>query len=324
MMANIEVTLLTNKRTRQTIDALDNTVLAQAGGYTVVEGEDNATKIKVNYPDKYETYSRYVYMKNAKCEYDVHNFGPNESEFTLPASMTFRGNTVLVFYAINGDEKVVWLPVIVPVAETGIDYKKVATASEEFLKEVLEASGKAVQICENIEKKAQDGEFNGKDGENGKSVHIRYSANADGHDMTIAWSAGQRYLGTLIADQPSDNYQDYAWMLFVGDAFCSEDAANGVVSVTLMHDTDKTLTSNALTSITITIPQGVKHGFYAGLNFRTGATPPKVLFFNNSGLPLKIIMRGALTEAYTPGANKTVQGLYYCDGLNVYCYINEV
>ncbi len=105
-MINIEVTLLTNKRTRQTIDALDNTVLAQAGGYTVVEGENNATKIKVNYPDKYETYSRYVYMKNAKCEYDVHNFGPNESEFTLPASMTFRGNTVLVFYAINGDEKV--------------------------------------------------------------------------------------------------------------------------------------------------------------------------------------------------------------------------
>lgn len=323
-MANIEVTLLLNKRTRQTIDALDNTVLAQAGGYTVVEGEDKTTKIKVNYPDKYQAYSRYVYMKNSKGEHDVITFGPNENEFALPASMTFRGNTVLVFYATSDSEKVIWLPVIVPVAETGIDYKKVATASEEFLKEVLEASGEAVRICERIEQRADNGEFNGKDGSDGKNVHIRYSANADGRGMTVAWSAGQRYIGTLIASEASDNYQDYMWMQFVGDAFCSEDAASGAVNVTLTHDTDKTLTSDALTSVTITIPQGVKHGFYAGLNFRTGATPPRVLFFNNSGLPLKIVMRGALTESYTPGANKTVQGLYYCDGLNVYCYINEV
>lgn len=317
-MANIEVTLLTNKRTRQTIDALDNTVLTQAGGYTVVEGEDNTTKIKVNYPEQYETYSRYVYMKNAKGEHDIYDFAPDENEFLLPASMTFRGNTVLVFCATAGDEKVIWLPVIVPVAETGIDYKKVATASEDFLKEVLAASGQAVQICECIEQRADNGEFNGK------NVYIRYSANADGRDMSEAWSAGQRYLGTFIGYEASDNYKDYTWLLFVGDAYCSDIAASGVVNITLTHDTDKTLTSETLTSITITVPQDVKHGFYAGLNFRTGATPPKVLYCNNSDLPLKIIMRGALTESYVPGAEKSVQGLYYCDGLNVYCYINEV
>lgn len=140
-MANITITLLTNKRTRQTIDALDVNVVAQAGGYNVVEGENNATEIQVNYPDAYTGQRRYVYMKNAKGEYDTHEFTDNTTTFKLPASMTYAGNTVLVFYASsgNGDDavKTVWNPVIVPITATGINYAKVAMASVDILDEYI-------------------------------------------------------------------------------------------------------------------------------------------------------------------------------------------
>lgn len=322
-MANITVTLLTSKRTRQTIDALDSVVAAQAGGYTVVEGEDNATEIVVNYPETYTSKNRYVYMKNARGEYDTKEFstGGTQKTFTLPGSMAYRGNTILVFYATDGDSTTAWLPVIVPVAETGVDYKQVATASEDFLKEILKTTGEAVKICQEVQKQAEAGAFNGADGQ---SVFIRYSANPDGRAMTELWTTGQRYIGTYIGTNASTNYSDYTWLLFVGDAYCSEDAASGAVSVMLAHDTDKTLTAADITSLTITIPAGAKHGFYAGLNYRTGASAPVVRFINNSGLTLKLLLRGAVCETYTPGTNKTVQTLFYSDGLNVYGYINEV
>lgn len=140
-MPNITITLLTNKRTRQTIDALDVNVVAQAGGYNVVEGENNATEIQVNYPDAYVGQRRYVYMKNAKGEYDTHEFTGDATKFTLPASMTYAGNTILVFYASSGSGesavKTVWNPVIVPITATGINYAKVAMASIDLLDEYI-------------------------------------------------------------------------------------------------------------------------------------------------------------------------------------------
>lgn len=140
-MPNITITLLTNKRTRQTIDTFDVNVVAQAGGYNVVEGENNATEIQVNYPDAYVGQRRYVYMKNAKGEYDTHEFTGDTTKFTLPASMTYAGNTILVFYASSGSGesaiKTVWNPVIVPITATGINYAKVAMASIDLLDEYI-------------------------------------------------------------------------------------------------------------------------------------------------------------------------------------------
>lgn len=317
-MANITVTLLTSKRTRQTIDALDNTVLTQAGGYTIVEGENKATKIKVNYPEEYASWSRYVYMKNAKGEHDFYYFEPGESEFDFPGSMAYRGNTVLVFYAVNGDVTVPWLPVIVPIAATGIDYAKVATASEDFLKQVLSQASEASSICKRIEERAESGEFNGE------SAFIRYAYSSDGHDMTESWSAGQKYLGVYIGTAAPTDYREYRWILFVGGDYCEESTASGNVSIILMDTTDKTFLSNGLTSVYITVPSSANHGFYAGLNFKSGETSPTVNITNAANFPLKLIINGAPATNYVPSPGVTVQCLFYCDGLNVYGYINEV
>lgn len=148
-MPNITITLLTNKRTRQTIDALDVNVVAQAGGYNVVEGENNATEIQVNYPDAYTGQRRYVYMKNAKGEYDTYEFTGSTTSFKLPASMTYAGNTILVFYASSGSGenavKTVWNPVIVPITATGINYAKVAMASVDVLDEYIRIASEISQ-----------------------------------------------------------------------------------------------------------------------------------------------------------------------------------
>lgn len=367
-MANIIVTLLTSKRTRQTIDALDSVVAAQAGGYVVVEGEAATTQIDVNYPEAFAGHTCYVYMKNARGEYETKFFteaGQTKS-FNLPASMTYKGNTYLVFYAEQGGVQTVWLPVVVPVAETGVDYMKAASASEDIIRQMLEAAQEAAKACHEVEQKAKNGDFNGEgafirfsfypDGREmtkewlpgqcymgvlvartpsldykaydwtifvGKSVFVRYSAYADGRSMTETWQRGQKYLGTLVAETASNDYTAYDWSLFVGDAFCSEDGTSGIATVTLADETDQTLTG-ALTKLSVTIPNTVAHGFYAGLNFKSGETPPDVVFTNGSGLPLKIIMRGALVENYTPQPNKAVQMLAYSDGINLYVYANEV
>jgi hypothetical protein len=367
-MANIIITLLTSKRTRQTIDALDSVVAAQAGGYVVVEGEASTTQIDVNYPEAYAGQTCYVYMKNARGEYETKlltDVGQTKT-FNLPASMTYKGNTYLVFYAEQDGVQTVWTPVVVPVAETGVDYMKAATASEDIIRQMLEATQEAAKACLAVETKAKNGEFNGEsvfvrfsfypDGRDmtkewqqgqcymgvlaarqpsldytaydwtvfvGRNVFVRYSAYADGRSMTETWEQGQKYIGTLVAETASEDYTAYSWSLFVGDAFCTEDATSGTASITLADETDQTLTGE-LTTLSITIPSTAAHGFYAGLNFKSGETPPTVVFTNGSGLPLKVIMRGALVEDYTPQANKTVQMLAYSDGINLYIYTNEV
>lgn len=369
-MANIIVTLLTNKRTRQTIEALDSVVAAQAGGYIVVEGENETTEIAVNYPEQYQAQNCYVYMKNAKGEYATLTLSSGVTKtFTLPSSMTYRGNTFLTFYAENNGIVTAWLPVVVPVAATGVDYVKAAMASEDIIRQMLDATRQAAAQAENVRQRADNGEFKGDgvfvkfsayaDGHDmtrtwtagqkyigvfvsnmdstryqdytwqqivGDGVIIRYSENADGHNMTTTWQDGQRYIGILIAASPSNNYQDYEWLRFVGDANCSKiNLTSDTTTVTLQHDTDKTLTSTSdLHNITIKIPTNANHGFYAGLNFRSGAVPPNITFTNQSTLPLKVVVKGELTENYTPTEETTVQGLFYSDGLNVYAYINEV
>ena len=58
-------------------------VVAQSGGYNAVGGgENNSTEIQVNHPDAYVGQRRYVYMKNAKGEYDIHEF-TGDTETTM-------------------------------------------------------------------------------------------------------------------------------------------------------------------------------------------------------------------------------------------------
>jgi hypothetical protein len=81
--------------------------------------------------------------------------------------MTVSGNTTLVFSAKKDETVVYWLPVIVPVAETGINYKKPIVATEDFVKQALAEAQEAVQLCAEVKAQADAGEFKGDKGDKG-------------------------------------------------------------------------------------------------------------------------------------------------------------
>lgn len=82
--------------------------------------------------------------------------------------------------------------------------------------------------------------------------------------------------------------------------------------------------SEAMTAVGITIPDTVAHGFYAGLNWIADTEPSAVIFTNDSSYELKIIKFGLGISNYTPTGGKIINMIFFCDGLYVYCYINEV
>lgn len=323
-MANIDITLLTNKRSRQSVDGLDTIVATQQGGYSVIEGEDSSTTIRVHYPETYRGQTGYVYMKNARGEYAVEEFGaiPEYKDFTLPASMTYEGNTILVFYASTGLGgnliRTVWAPVIVPIMATSVDYSRVATADPDLLEEVIEKANQAIAKATAVEEAAASGAYDGK------SVFIRYSSNASGSGMTTTWTEGQRYIGVYIGKTASTNYTDYTWCCFVGNTTVSQDSSATAVSVTVADNTDRSYKANNIATVEVIIPSSIAHGFCAGVNVKNSATAPTYTFTNNSSYTLKLIRYGAAVSGYTAKANTTTDMVFYCDGTNVYCYIQEV
>lgn len=132
-MTEIEVILLPDKR-----------VLVRwgEGSKLTVEGEHNVTSIRVTYPQAYSSLRRYAYLVNAKGESARVDFEGllSQKQFLLPASMTFAGTTKLVFYAESDTEKMVWLPIEIPIAATSVDYKEVARASPDILQEAIKAT----------------------------------------------------------------------------------------------------------------------------------------------------------------------------------------
>ncbi len=195
-MANIVITLLTSKRTRQTIDNLDVQVAA-SGSYVVVAGENASTEIQVNYPDAYANKNCYVHMRNAKGEYATQTFtGITTSKtFRLPDTMTFAGNTILTFYALDGNVKTVWCPVIIPVTSTGVNYHEVARCSEDVL---MEALTKVANI-ESAEAAREAAEFQRN---NSESIRIANEATRQSNESErIAnWGALQPQMEQIIAD----------------------------------------------------------------------------------------------------------------------------
>ena len=323
-MANIDITLLTNKRSRQSVDGLDTIVATQQGGYSVVEGEGGTTSIRVHYPEFYRGQNGYVYMKNARGEYAVEEFSTIQAyhDFTLPASMTFEGNTILVFYATIGSGSnlvtTVWAPVIVPILATSVDYSRVATADPDLLEDVIEKANEAISKATAVETAAARGDYDGK------SVFIRYSSNASGSGMTTTWTEGQRYIGVYIGKTASTNYTDYTWCCFVGNTTVSQDSSATAVSVTVADNTDRSYKANNIATVEVIIPSSIAHGFCAGVNVKNSATAPTYTFTNNSSYTLKLIRYGAAVSGYTAKANTTTDMVFYCDGTNVYCYIQEV
>ena len=141
MPAQIIITLLTTRRTRQTVQDLDVSIGVAPDGYTVVAGENLSTEVQVNYPEAYRALNCYVHMKNSRGEYVTITFEGDASAktFTIPSTMTLAGNTVFTFYAENTEstEKTVWVPVIIPITATGVDYARVAQCNPDIVIEAI-------------------------------------------------------------------------------------------------------------------------------------------------------------------------------------------
>lgn len=71
-----------------------------------------------------------------------------------------------------------------------------------------------------------------RDGEDGTSVFIRYSANADGTDFTEEWSEGQYYVGFATAHEAPTSKSDYSWARFVSETLGDTEAAlDGILEI---------------------------------------------------------------------------------------------
>lgn len=208
---------------------------------------------------------------------------------------------------------------------------------------------------ENIEEQIRKLSSSGGSGGGGSSVvqnlFIRYSEYSDGSDMTEDWHDGQKYIGTMVGEVASSDPSDYDWALFVGPSGESN-IVNipdpGPVTVLMNDNTDYTLTSTLLTSVSVLIPQGVEHGYHAGLNFTSGQTAPSFSIINGSSQSylVKIVQTGSVAyfetsedeekgyytamlggsviPSYSPSPNKIVQLVVFCDGLCITVYVNEV
>ena len=102
------------------------------------------------------------------------------------------------------------------------------------------------------------------------------------------------------------------------------DNTDTTIECLLEDNKDMTYTAENISSMQIAIPNTVKHGFCSGVNFISGEVAPNVSFDNNSIYPLKLIQYGLKLDNYSPLKNRTIAMSFYCDGINVYCYINEV
>ncbi len=189
----ITVNLLTNKSTYVLNDELETNYSTNERGYKVIQSENNATKIIVNYPTGYGTYNKYVEMTNAKGQSTLLELG-SDLEFTLPNTMTFAGNTILVFTAVADDIKVVWQKVIIPITATGVDFKNIALGSEDVLIEAIEASKKAEEIYQ----KYLAGELNGRDGSDGRDGKDGLGGNLTViNNNELELEAGKRYISVI-------------------------------------------------------------------------------------------------------------------------------
>lgn len=105
---------------------------------------------------------------------------------------------------------------------------------------------------------------------------------------------------------------------------CSLDESTVAIDHTLANNSETTYSATA-TSCAVTIPATAEQGFHASLTFKTGVTSFTVIFTNNSALTLKKLRyREVEVTNYNPSTNKTVTLLFYADGINIYCHINEV
>ena len=102
------------------------------------------------------------------------------------------------------------------------------------------------------------------------------------------------------------------------------ESVSTTIAHTLSNNDDITFLANNITEVILRVHSTVQHGFCSGANIKTGSSAPSIQFVNQTAFPLKVLQFGLPTAGYVPSANKTISLAFYCDGINVYCYINEV
>lgn len=159
----------------------------------------------------------------------------------------------------------------------------------------------------------------------GRQMFIKFSAYSDGSNYTDTWTSNQAYIGLYFGDEEPADKTGYQWIQFVGNYVeTTMDTTSTDIRYTLQNNVDKTFAADDILYLRVTVPDTVDHGFCAGVNLKVSELPPAVLFTNNSAYPLKLMQFGAGIPNYLPNPNCTACFSIFCDGLNVYCYINEV
>lgn len=152
------------------------------------------------------------------------------------------------------------------------------------------------------------------------------------NDLYLNTSSGNIYKCVNV----SDEYLYWDYLLNIKGLMFSQDEESTIIEYTLMDCEDKTFKASEIESIELTIPETVYHGFCCGVNFSTYIPEPEdpeepeepiaptVTFVNESTYPLKLIMYGASINDYQPRLNRVITMSIFCDGMYIYCYINEV
>lgn len=144
----ITINLLANKCANVNYN---DVVVQNEERYKIVEGENRATQITVNYPAGYEQQAKYVAMKNARGEFSTVVMEGNTAQHTIdiPSTMTYPGNIVLVFVAgttdAGGPVKTVWMPVSLHVESTGVNCAKIAQASPDLILQCIALSTRVLE-----------------------------------------------------------------------------------------------------------------------------------------------------------------------------------
>lgn len=132
------------------------------------------------------------------------------------------------------------------------------------------------------------------------------------------------YVYRCVSISGDNSYWDFELGLS-GEMVVYEDETTTSVNYTLVDNEDKTFSDDAITDVTIIIPDTVAHGFYGGVNIAVPAGGVgAITFTNNSSFTLKLVKYGVVISNYTPTVSKTVGLAFYCDGININCYITEV
>lgn len=158
----------------------------------------------------------------------------------------------------------------------------------------------------------------------GSKTFIAYSAYPDGTGFSIVWDASKTYMGIATGFAQPNAKESYEWVRIIGNTVSIlEDNTTEAIYYIAETNIDKTYSANNITSLTIVIPEFTGHGYYTGLNIKSNNFAP-IVFINESSLPLKLLQYGMEIPSITMVPNTTVLLGLFSDGINVYCYINEV